>query len=184
MQASDREKFNELLGQFFAAIDRTATPDRYEAFWQALQPMSMAELGRCRDRFLEDLRTQDAPRQLRVSDIWRIRRSLRAQAPRGPVDDGWRGDDWDRRANLLLLAYVLGRTPAQLKAWGRCASYAAMRTTARGPLDASPEFVARVGWLVEFKNAWARDMREWDGVPTIAQQRSNWDELMRRAEAA
>ncbi len=115
--------------------------------------------------------------------------------PALPNPDKWQGDGWDSEANLHLLGYITRKIPENPQRYGRPCSYLAMKDPMRmkdKTLDALPEFVANVGLLVSFKNAWARDMREGflDAAtgeiksPTIEQQKSAWKDCMERAEAA
>lgn len=110
--------------------------------------------------------------------------------PTKPAD--WQGDRWDIAANRHLLAYIVRRMTANPHAYGRPASYLAMRaTTSReNPHADAPEFVRAVEILVAYTRAWAQDMREWAdpqtgqiGRPPVAAQQAAWEDCMARAEA-
>ena len=102
-------------------------------------------------------------------------------------------DRWDIAANRHLLAYLMRRMAENPHAYGRPASYLAMRVIARREnqnADASPEFVRAVETLVAYKRAWAQDMREWVdpetgevGRPSVDAQKAAWEDCMARAEA-
>lgn len=161
MQDTDRNAFDEILGEIFAAIDKPLGESQRSAFWKALSEMSILELARCRDHLLREWREQDPPRKFTPGDIWRARKSLRAVPPT-KADDGWRGDDWDQRANLRLLAHVLKACVA--------------RRVIDGPSTRT---------LVAFKNRWAELMRESGTLETVPmdEQGDSWAECMRQAEA-
>lgn len=189
----NREQFDAALAELFGALDRPFSQAKADGFWKGLERMTWVQFCRVRDHILRELEHGEPPRTLSVSTVWATHRGFRAHAPAVPIETPWAGDEWDRRANLLLLVYIRTRTPEQLRAYGRPAGFKVLRASLEDlnklgldhhNLDASAEFVRRVEWLVKFKNAWARDMREWGSMPTAEQQRSNWDECMRRAEAA
>lgn len=163
MQDSDRNAFDEILGEIFAAIDKPLGESQRSAFWKALSDMGILELARCRDHLLREWREQDPPRKFTPGDIWRARKSLRAAAaPQKPVGDDWKGDDWDQKANLRLLSYVLKACVAR-----RVIDPPSTRT------------------LVAFKNRWAELMRAcgpFEAVP-MDEQDGSWAECIRQAEA-
>lgn len=114
--------------------------------------------------------------------------------PALPNPDGFTGDEWDMAANRHLLAYIARVIPADPQRYGRPASYLAMKADRKKSpnADASPEFIRAVGILIQFKNAWARDMREGNLDPESGEvtnpskesQREAWKDCMQRAEAA
>lgn len=188
MVEADREEFNGILAEIFAAIDKPLGEAQRNAFWKGLRQMSLIEFSRCRDKIVADLADGETPRKFGVSDIWVAKSKLRAAAPIMPPDDGWRGDDWLAAANQHLLKYIRSQLAADSKRYGRGPSYEAMRDPARladKVLDASSEHTRNVSTLVRFKNLWADQMRlsaTKDGVP-IAEQQEVWRECMKRAEA-
>lgn len=112
-----------------------------------------------------------------------------------PNPEAWNGDQWDITANYHLMAYLMRQMQANPQRYGRPASYLAMRNTTREQspnADASPEFIRAVHILHDYKKAWARDMREGNvdpstgeiKPPTLAEQKSAWEDCMQRAEAA
>lgn len=185
---ADREEFNGILAELFAAIDKPLGEAQRSAFWKGLRQMSLVEFARCRDKIIADLREGETPRKFGVSDIWVAKGKLRAALPMEHTDDGWRGDEWGAAANRHLLKHIRTRQAANAQRYGRGPSYGAMTDLARmadKTLDASPEFVRNVNTLVKFKNLWADQMRlsaTKDGVPSSEQQEV-WTECMKRAEA-
>lgn len=163
MQDTDRKAFDEILGEIFAAIDKPLGESQRSAFWKALTDMSLIELARVRDHLLREWREQDPPRKFTPGDIWRARKALRAAAPTKAPDDGWRGDDWDQRANLRLLSRVM-RAALARRAYG----------------------AEQLRSMAAFKNHWAELMRTAaiDGEPPIADQDDSWRECMRMADEA
>jgi hypothetical protein len=107
VHAEDRQAFDTIIAEMFGAIDKPLGEATREAFWKGLQRMSIVELSRCRDQLLDDLQEGERPRTFGVPNVWALKNRLRAIAPEKRADDGWRGDDWDVRANHRLLAYVL-----------------------------------------------------------------------------
>lgn len=78
-------------------------------------------------------------------------------------------EPWTIQGNLWLLAYIRTQMTEKPLRWGRPASKAAMQLWPNQledngmhphKLDASPEFAAHVGRLVEAKNQWAADMKD------------------------
>lgn len=161
MQDTDRKAFDEILGEIFAAIDKPLGESQRSAFWKALSDMSILEFARIRDHLLREWREQDPPRKFTPGDIWRARKSLRAAPPSKSTDDGWTGDDWDLKANLRLLSYVLKACMARRK------------------IDPSSTRT-----LVAFKNRWAELMRisgPFEMVP-MDEQDDSWKECIKQAE--
>jgi hypothetical protein len=163
VQDTDRKAFDEILGEIFAAIDKPLGESQRSAFWKALSDLSLLEFARIRDHLLREWREQDPPRKFTPGDIWRTRKALRAAAPTKQTDDGWRGDDWDQRANLRLLSRVM-RAALARRAYG----------------------AEQLRSMAAFKNHWAELMRTAaiDGEPPIADQDDCWRECMRMADAA
>lgn len=187
MQAADREAFDTIIAELFAAIDKPLGETQREAFWKGLQRMHIVELARCRDQLLEELEKGEAPRKFGVPDIWALKRRLRAPGP--PANQAkepeWIGDEWDEEANLHLQGYIRRRLSADPQAFGRSASYMGMKTMSTPHADASPEFVRIVQKLVMAKNLWASDMRDiaahGDVAPEVKQEA--WDEYVKSVEA-
>jgi hypothetical protein len=163
VQDTDRKAFDEILGEIFAAIDKPLGESQRSAFWKALTDLSLLELARIRDHLLREGREHEPPRKFTPGDIWRTRKALRAAAPTKQTDDGWRGDDWDQRANLRLLSRVM-RAALARRAYG----------------------AEQLRSMAAFKNHWADLMRTaaLDGEPPIADQDDCWRECMRMADEA
>lgn len=188
MQADDRNLFEVILAELFAAIDKPLGEAQREAFWKGLQRMHIVEFARCRDQLLDELEKGEAPRKFGVPDIWAAKRRLRASAP--PANQAkepeWAGDAWDEDASEHLQGYIRRRLSADPQAFGRPASYMGMKTSTTPNADASPEFVRAVQKLVIAKNLWAADMREIapepeDVAPEVKQ--AAWEEYIRSVEA-
>lgn len=81
MEAGDRKAFDTILGEIFAAIDKPLGDAKTEAFWKALQRLTILEMARIRDEMLASLETSEAPKSFSVSDVWALKRRLRAKAP-------------------------------------------------------------------------------------------------------
>jgi hypothetical protein len=81
----------------------------------------------------------------------------------------WNGDDWDIRANKNLLSFIVHMLAAEPRKLGA---------------PNSPEQASATKVLVSYKNAWAQDMREWEGTPIHAKQVEAWDGCMARAMTA
>lgn len=92
----------------------------------------------------------------------------------------WDGDGWLIAANKHLLAHIARQAAAGIH-------YASVRDRNVYPrlkdYKADAETTALTGVLVDYKNAWARDMREWDGLPAVEDQKRTWAECMARADA-
>lgn len=108
----------------------------------------------------------------------------RSGLPALPNPDRWQGDAWGVAANFHLLAHITRRLKVDSRCYGRPASARGLRTMTDANADASPEFVAAVGLLVQAKNTWAKDMREIaeEGGVDVKLQRASWDDLLGAAE--
>lgn len=163
MQETDRNAFDEILGEIFAAMDKPLGESQRSSCWKSLTDMSILEFARVRDHLLREWREQDPPRKFTPGDIWRARKALRAAPPASSADDGWRGDDWDQKANLRLYSVIL-------RAW----------QTSNRHFDPS-----QTRTLVAFKNRWAELMRASGPFAAIPmdEQDDCWSECIRQAEA-
>jgi hypothetical protein len=74
----------------------------------------------------------------------------------------YHGDGWEIAANRHLLSHIAYQ--AQKRVY-----YVGENLTAP---------------LVAYKKAWAQDMREWDGLPLVEDQKRTWAECMARADAS
>jgi hypothetical protein len=167
----DRPRFNTMLAELFAAIDKPLGEAKEGAFWKGLARMSLVDFARVSESLIAGLETRDAPKFFTVSDIWAARRNLRARGPESAAPgagDNWQGDEWDVRANLHLLAYIRATLGANPRIWGA---------------PNSDEQAAATAVLVRFKRAWAQDMREWGGEVSPEESYRAWHDCMRRAEA-
>lgn len=158
MHADDRKAFDTILAEMFGAIDKPLGEATREAFWKGCQRMSIVEFSRCRDQLLDDLQDGERPRTFGVPNVWAIKGKLRAAAPT-KFDDGWRGDDWDERANLRLLAHLMRAAVNRRKY--------------------TPE---QTHFLAAFKNHWADTMRAAGDVP-MGEQNESWTAGIRQVEA-
>jgi hypothetical protein len=190
MLSTDRDEFVKLLKVLFAGLDKPLGETKEVAFWKALERMSMSDFSRCCDQILEDLEDGDRraewAKRFTPGDIWAAKRRLRSRSSGNQqpefVEKPWRGDSWDMRANRLLLGYIGDQARAGV-------SYCSQHdrgfhlTPEWQPLS---ETVALTQPLVDYKNAWAQDMREAadpsNCVP-IDQQMAAWNDCMRRANA-
>jgi hypothetical protein len=166
----DRPRFNTMLAELFAAIDKPLGEAKEGAFWKGLARMSLVDFARVSESLIAGLETREAPKFFTVSDIWAAKRNLRARGPESApaASDNWQGDEWDVRANLHLLAYIRATLAANPRIWGEILS---------------PEQAAATAVLVLYKNAWAEDMREWCGKVSPEESYRAWHDCMRRAEA-
>lgn len=170
MQPGDREAFEVILAELFAALDKPLMEVKRDAFWKGLAKMSIIEFSRCRDLLLEEMADCSERKTFGVSDIWLAKRRLRA-APSPRVDSApkWTGDHWDEKANIHLLGYVLRQ--CQRKHY-------------------YDVYATKI--LVQYKNNWARDMREGNlntatgecEALALAEQQRDWTDCMARAEEA
>jgi len=81
VETGERLAFETILGEMFAAIDKPLGDAKIEAFWKGLQRLSILDMARIRDEMLVSLETTEPPKIFSVSDIWAIKRRLRARAP-------------------------------------------------------------------------------------------------------
>lgn len=183
MNSTDRTDFERELAVLFAAIDRPLTEARTEAFWRGLAKMALPEFCRCVERLLTELEEGDSPKYFTVSDLWAVKRRLRA-APVTYVHEhrGTEGrfDGWELRANRWLMRHIGERLRGDSQAYGP------VKPCVPGELCYSPEQALAVPVLVQYKRAWITDMREAadesNSVP-MAEQHSAWRDCMQRAEA-
>jgi hypothetical protein len=189
MLSTERDDFDKLLAQLFAALDKPLHDAKREGFWKALSQMGLAEFSRAIDLLLQEL-AEDADKarvwhdRLTPSDVWSARRRLRARGAAssgqvGPAEKPWAGDIWDIQANRLLLGYINDQARAAVHYC--CEETRSGRRRASEPSQESRDLTQV---LVDYKNAWARDMREMaehpGGVPKPTQLQS-FMECMRRA---
>lgn len=163
MQENDREAFDVILAEIFAAIDKPLGEAQRSVFWKGLKDLGLVEFARIRDFLVREYREAEPPRKFTIGDIWGARKRLRAAAPKQAPEDPFKGDDWDVKANLRLLGYVLRKCHQRERI--------------------SPEAT----WiLVEHKNRWAALMRaggDFEEVP-MSDQDAAWLGAIRAAEAA
>lgn len=178
MDATDRTKFEASLAELLGALDKPCGQAKADGFWKALEGMTWTQFCRARDQVLADLQGGEAPRTFTAGSLWAAYRKLRAHAPAPAPVSTWRGDAWDERAGLLLLAHIRNQA-------AKGVHYVCPRTrlglhsaTAEPTAETRDLTVVLVGW----KNAWARDCRESDPPPDAATQLRWWKELMARAE--
>jgi len=179
----DRAKFDALVEQIYAGLDRPLTAAKREAIWHGCKALSLVELGRVRDLLFQEAASgAETPRALGVGQLWAAHRRLRARAPVQAEETGpqWTGDAWDIRANFRLLAHI-----AHAAAQGR--HYASRREAAAYPRGtdwkADAQTQALTGALVEAKRAWAQAMRDWSGQPTPSDMAEVWATAIDRADA-
>lgn len=106
-------------------------------------------------------------------------------------------DPWVVQGNLWLLTHIRNQLAEKPMRWGRPASPPAMQLQPNQlqdegmhphKLDASPEFVANVGRLVEAKNQWAADMKDLgrndpQGRVPMPTAKAIWADYIQRAES-
>jgi len=163
VQENDREAFDVILAEIFAAIDKPLGEAQRSVFWKGLKDLGIVEFARVRDFLVRQYREQDdPPRKFTIGDIWSARKKLRAAAPQKFSAPEWKGDQWDEKANFRLLGYILRKGLAREKI--------------------APEAT----WiLVAHKNRWAALMRasgDFDDV-TMRDQDDAWLAGIRSAEA-
>lgn len=95
--------------------------------------------------------------------------------PALPAPDNFSGDTWAVLANQHLLGFITRKLKSNPAALGSVKPYAFSGDCF------SAEQARATAILVAYKNAWARDMREFGSLPTPQQQKSYWDDCMRRA---
>lgn len=162
MQENDREAFDVILAEIFAAIDKPLGEAQRSVFWKGLKDLGIVEFARIRDMLVREYRDyEQPPKKFTIGDIWAARKKLRAAAPKADPVRAWKGDSWDEKANFRLLGYVLRKCYAHEKI--------------------SPEAT----WiLVEHKNRWAALMRaggDFEDVPMVDQDAA-WISAIRTAE--
>lgn len=184
MKPAERPEFESQLGVLCAGMDVPCTDERKEAYWRALQEMSLPVFIRTIEFML---REEDWTRMPKPGQVWASSKRMRSHGPvDAPKDDGFRGDEWDIAANRHLMTHIARQLRGKPLRYGRPASAEMMRKLDRkvSPnADASPEFVANVGLLVEAKREWARNMRAYGTSCPVDIQRQCWDQRMGEAEA-
>lgn len=188
MLSTDREEFLKLLRVLFAGLDKPLGEAKEEAFWKSLAQMSLIEFGRCCDLVLQELGDgdvrKDYTRSFTPGHVWSAKRRLKSRAsanePSVP-EKPWTGDNWDVRANHLLLGYLGDQ--ARLGIYYSSVDEQGFHLTTEW--KALPETEDLTRPLVEYKKAWAQDMRETDAegrIPTAEEQFASFRECMRRAD--
>jgi len=81
VELNERKAFDTILGEMFAAIDKPLGDVKTEAFWKGLQRLSILDMARIRDELLVTREATEPPKTFAVSDIWALKRKLRARAP-------------------------------------------------------------------------------------------------------
>lgn len=162
MQENDREAFDVILAEIFASIDKPLGEAQRSVFWKGLKDLGLVEFARIRDFLVREYRNyEQPPKRFTLGDIWAARKRLRASGPKSDPVSTWKGDEWDEKANLRLLGYVLRKAHARERI--------------------SPEAT----WiLVAHKNRWAALMRTgggFDDVP-MSDQDAAWLGTIRAAE--
>lgn len=184
MNSTDRPEFDKQLAVLCASQDVPCTEERKEAFWRALQSMSMVQFVRTIDFMLVK---ESWARMPKPAQVWESFKRMRASAPIEPKDDGFRGDDWDSLANRYLIGYIAKQISADPRRYGRPASVKSMQARREDSPngDASQEFVDNVARLRAAKDSWAADMRdmERDGGVDPKVQKAVWEDYIARAEA-
>ena len=172
-----REKFDPALAELFAALDKPFNQVKSDAFWRGLKGMSFVQFCRARDQILRELEESEPPKTFNVNSLWSALKRLRAAAPQPTAVSNWHGDPWDERANTLLLAHIRNQAA---KGIHYCDDDTRMgKQSVREPTQLSRDLTQP---LIAWKNAWARDCRECEPMPTAAKQREWWLSCMERAE--
>lgn len=113
--------------------------------------------------------------------------------PALPAPDNFKGDDWTARANLLMLKHVLTQASKGVHyscVWTRGGHwkgkpYRDEKGVDHPPMPPTQETKDLTQPLVDFKNAWALDMRENAAAGSILptkEQNAQFAECMRRAD--
>jgi len=152
---SGPDEFDKSLAVLCAGFNVPCTEDRRAAYGKAFRKLPPTGWERLVDYTLSESGPDKMPR---VSELWQLRKEMRASAPpKDPVQQGlpWEGDQWDIASNHHLLAHIV------------------RRVIAREVIG-----VAQTHCLVEAKKAWAADMRDLarsnNGEVPVELQRSIW----------
>lgn len=177
MLAVERPEFERHLAIMFGAWNRVLSTDAKEGYWKGCEFMQLSDFVRAMDKAIVRLRDDPETALPNVGALWSIKRSLRAKAPaeaEKPEDDGWKGDGWDRMANLHLFAYLLKHVQKGKRYHPDAVYSASQRTFIPGG-----EGKKRAEILVRWKNEWASIMR---GSPQNDHGKALWAECMGAAE--
>jgi hypothetical protein len=180
--STDRPEFEKQLAVLCASQDVPCTEPRIEAFWRALQSMSLLQFVRTVDHMLVKESWARMPKPVQVWDAFK---RMRAAAPSEPKDDGFRGDAWDALANRYLMGYIAKQLSGNPRRYGRPASVKSMQSKDSPNGDASAEFIANVNRLRQAKALWAEDMRDMagEGGVDVEVQKAVWKDYIGRAES-
>ena len=162
----------------FGAWGRHYAPGLQQGYWKGLARMSLADVVRCVDRAIERYGSEADMKLPTVGELWSIKRTLRNQPmPQAKPVENWRGDRWDEMGNIHLREYLYSRDPRRYHPDGTY-SHVEHRVTP-GPIG-----TAITNVMLEWKNGWARDMRESELENTLPQDGGKewWGTNMKRAE--
>lgn len=172
MDTSQQADCDRELESLFGAWGRLYSPQLQAGYWKGLAKMALGDLARTIQRAIEQFADDPDMKLPTVGVLWQIRRSLRAiqTVPAKPPEPEM--DRWTVAANLHLLSEVRRRAKhyapdSQIKPYG------------------GPETARRTAIAVEWKNAWARDMRDADSEGAVPQDGGKvwWRDCMTKADA-
>lgn len=168
MLSTDRSEFETHLGAMFGAWNRVLSQDAKEGYWKGCQQMALSEFIRSCSKAIQSYTEESSQRLPDVGAIWAIKRGLRTTpAVTQEKPDSFKGDHWDVKANIHLLAYI-HRRPKRYSDGNPKSEYTKARTAL----------------IVAGKNEWAQYMRESDGHVEIQDQKDVWANCMQAAEKA
>jgi hypothetical protein len=170
----------ELIAQLFGAFGRTPKEHEFAGYEASLKLMPTPSLARVVTTWLEQIGDATDPEDLRVpsaAKLWALRRKLK-RLPNPPALElhgapAQKQDAWVSAANTLLLNYLtMGLVQKAIHG---------QKPTRDAGRYAPP---AHTAVMVQWKNIWARDMREdrelYDGK---LDGKLVWADCMARAEA-
>lgn len=180
MIPEDRPQFEILLGELCAGFNVPAAP-RVEAYWKALDSMTLSVFGRVVKVALGEHGPEKMPT---VSTCWRIGKEIKSQfyaPPPARQDDEPMpsGDGWDRMAGVHLLEHI-----QKLHAKFRPSDGVLGGSVYHGhgvDLELSPELVRHTQVLRRWAAEWARVMRLSDAEERADGGRELWRNCMRSA---
>jgi len=149
----------------FGAWNRVLSANTIEGYWKGCQLMDLSQFVRCCNKAIQSYTEDSTQRLPDVGALWAMKRSLRVvPAVNHERLSSWRGDHWDEKANLHLLAYI--------------------QINPKRYSDGNPQSKctqSRTACLVQAKDQWAALMRASVRVDK-ADQKEVWANCMAEAE--
>lgn len=178
MMILERPDFEKHLGTLFGAWNRVLSADAKEGYWKGCELMTLSDFARCVGKAIQTYTEDSTQRLPDVGGIWALKRSLRSvPAVSSEREDSWKGDHWDQKANLHLLAYIQHK-PKRYHPDSTMGHVEGAWRAIPGPIG-----TAITKLLVKHKNQWAQIMRE-AGRVDAADQKEVWANCMAEAERA